>query len=337
MGIRNKLSNRICTSEDKMDIFLYKTKILIIKAIKNICIKNFKFGLIFLAWSVSTYNYGANPIIGAYWAFAPCSSDIQNSEKISLKYESNGKVRVGDGDLYDQTTYRGEIATNLVKLFSKALHVNICVIAEPSKLAISDPKWWLLLPKPIGLFQLEKRKFPISILKQISVQPNSDGTYCSSLVVKKKSKLLSLGDLHDREIVIPSYSSTGSYLYPNSILKNYFKKYNIHYKTGIIGESKIELVKNFFKSETSNSSALMIWDNELEPYKSKYRTIMQFCGIPDYILVANNKVVSKKQINEIDKALEKYHGDHITWINPDRESFDSFFNAIKAEIKENEV
>jgi len=319
---------------DFKSFILLKTQMIVI-AVYGSRRKNFKLRLIFSLMLLSTYNFAAFPIIGSYWAFSPCSSVIPSAQ--SVKHESNGKVSIGNNELYDKKTYRGELGIHLVKLLSNALHENICVSAEPSSMAVSDPTWWLLLPKPLGLLELEKRKFPISVLKQITVFPNKDGTYCSSLVVNKKSNLRSLADLHGKQIIIPSYSSVGSYIYPNSILKNYLKRYNIKYKTGVIGQSKIELAKNYFNSETSNDSALMIWDNELEIYKKRYRTLLQFCGIPDYILIANNKLVSKKQVKEINKALEKYHFHHISWINPDRESFNLFYNAIKSEIKDNEL
>lgn len=270
----------------------------------------------------------AGPIIGTYWSFAPCLSDT--SQKSLDVFQSDGTRYIEKGQLYEKNTYRNELANDISKLLSHLLDTKICVRLEPISTAINNPNWWVLFPKPEGIYKLEAKKYPFSYIKEIAVLPNKDGTYCSNLVVKNQSKIYSMADLNGKEILIPEKASVGSYLYPNSILKYYFQHNNIRFKTGKPGDSKLKLVRDFFNSKQDD--ALLIWDNALLEYRGKYKSLIEFCGIPDYILISNDKFVSKKQNQLIIRALEEYHGKYISWVTPNKERLKAFFDPI---VKDN--
>jgi ABC-type phosphate/phosphonate transport system substrate-binding protein len=106
------------------------------------------------------------------------------------------------------------------------------------KEAINNINWWLLLPKPEGLLQLKNKNIAFHALKQISVYPSFDGTHCSSLIVNFKNPIYSLADLKNHTILVSSYHSTSTYMYPHYLLKDFFKENHIKLIPGKKNENK---------------------------------------------------------------------------------------------------
>ncbi len=266
------------------------------------------------------------PIVGRLWQLAPCTS--KSTDTNLSNYESNGAIFKKKGELYDEMTYRGELAFQTAKLLTKVLHTDICVSLVDATQAIENPSWWFLLPKHLRIRELEKNKVPFHALKQISVNPSKNGTYCSNLVVRENSKIATLGDLQNKDVLVSSNYSSGSYLYPKRVLNDFFKTNHVHFVAMKKDDNELAGLKLFFSSPQYNNSAMLAYDVLLDQYEGKYKSLLKFCNIPDYVLLANDKFVSEKQRQAIDLALKNYRGKYISWIDPDMDQINRFIDFI---------
>ena len=263
--------------------------------------------------------------IGTYFQFAPC----HDANHLPKPYESSGDKHLEKDALYDAKTYRGELVKKITGLLSTVLHEKICMSTVDIDESTKSPSWWFLLAKPQAVLALEKQQVPIHPLKQLALFPNQDGSYCSNLVVKTDSDMYSMSDLKNKDIVITSYQSMGDYVYPHALLGHYFKENHIHFSPGQDGESTHDIVKGFFDPKQDHHLALIAYDKALEPYAKQFRVLMKFCGLPEYTLIANDKLISAEKITEISKALEKHKGQHFSWVAPNMKRLQSFQAYLK--------
>ena len=126
---------------------------------------------------------------------------------------------------------------------------------------------------------------------------NNDG-YSSYLIVKKDSNFYSLADLADSTILASTKVSFSTSIYPQYVLGSFFEDNNI---TLLHSPSHKKELADF---EANEASAAFVNNYIVSPSElKKYRVIMAFHSLPDYLVVVNKSVVSESQASQIKHQL----------------------------------
>ncbi len=169
------------------------------------------------------------------------------------------------------------------------------------KLQMKQPEknWTVALVPFQTLSYFDNLQSPYQVVAQISDSStgNNDG-YSSYLIVKKDSNFYSLADLANSTILASTKASLSTSIYPQHVLGSFFKDNNITLLNSL--SSKKEMAD----FESNKASAAFANNYILSPSElKKYRVIMAFHWLSDYLVLVNKSVVSESQASQIKRQL----------------------------------
>ena len=169
------------------------------------------------------------------------------------------------------------------------------------KLEMKQPEknWTVALVPFHTLSYFDNLQSPYQVIAQISDSStgNNDG-YSSYLIVKKDSNFYSLADLADSTILASTKVSFSTSIYPQYVLGSFFEDNNI---TLLHSPSHKKELADF---EANEASAAFVNNYIVSPSElKKYRVIMTFHWLPDYLVLVNKSVVSESQASQIKHQL----------------------------------
>ena len=181
---------------------------------------------------------------------------------------------------------------------------------------------WTVALVPFKTLQyFDDNQSQYQVIAQISdsVSGSNEG-YSSYLIVKKDSDVFSLADLSNSTILTGIKSSFSTFIYPQYVLGEFFKINNINLINSTTHKKE---VADF---ESNKAKAAFVNNYILSPEELKqYRVIMEFNWLPDYLVVVNNKVVSKQQASDIKQQLLNQTGrSSFSYHEPDQKLIDAF-------------
>ena len=181
---------------------------------------------------------------------------------------------------------------------------------------------WTVALVPFKTLQyFDDNQSQFQVIAQISDSDSgANEGYSSYLVVKKDSNVYSLADLSDSTILTGKKSSFSTFIYPQYVLGEFFKKNNIN----LINSTSDKKEVADFEGNKATAAFVNNYNTSPEEFK-QYRVLMEFNWLPDYLVVVNNKVVSKQQASDIKQQLLNQTGrNSFSYHEPDQKLIDDF-------------